>query len=838
MFEPRGFADIAAELARLRQAAGNPSYTTIVGLIGEVRARRGVPAERQRPPRITVYDCFKPDRKRVDVGLVVDIAVALGLSSAEVADFEAACWAVQHRVDAARIVAVRDELPDPPRRFVGRRAELDRIVGSRQPVRVIHGLAGSGKTELACAAARQLLAAGDAATAVFVELRGFAADRPPADPHAAVDAIVRVLGGDSYRLPRDPAERHRAYSDLLAERRALLVLDDAAAADQVDPLLPDDDAVAVLVTSRRVLAAELGAADVLCDVLDDAAAVELLASAATIADDDTDTVLELARGVGCLPLALDVVASRLVDKPDWSLADHAASLVDWHGEVRLDDAVERVLDETHRALNPAAANALRLLASQPFPSFGRDAVAAVVGSDELTVDALIAELAATSMVTQPSLGRIAFHDLVRAHARARSLDADRPSARETALDRVLEHFAVMTRAAAEANTTRRIDPPRHPLRTTPPQLDAVDAATWLDANFENLLIASAPDCAAVRPTIAIELAENVAWFVERRSLHLQAFVVADRALEAARRLGDDFGEGLIEIIRAQWLVRTGEVSSALAALRRAEVLVAGDRHALARVHTALAVCAFHSNDWDAALEHMLTAVDLTGDDALPGDLAVQESNIAVVYSRIGDQQRAIEYLQRSAEHASAAADPQAAAFAWMNLSGAQARAENYTEALAAADRALALSEQHDIISVLPLARNNAASALFELGRRAEGIACGRQALVEGQGANDRNSVVDVRANLAGMLIAEGRFDEAAAELAAAEPIAAELGDRFHLGRLRAAAGRLSAGRGDLAAARQHWIAALAAFDDSVPEAAKVEAELAALDAAADVEPAE
>lgn len=256
------------------------------------------------------------------------------------------------------------------------------------------------------------------------------------------------------------------------------------------------------------------------------------------------------------------------------------------------------------------------------------------------------------------------------------------------------------------------------------------------------------------------------------------------------------------------------------------------------MHTALAVCAFHSNDWDAALEHMLTAVDLTGDDALPGDLAVQESNIAVVYSRIGDQQRAIEYLQRSAEHASAAADPQAAAFAWMNLSGAQARAENYTEALAAADRALALSEQHDIISVLPLARNNAASALFELGRRAEGIACGRQALVEGQGANDRNSVVDVRANLAGMLIAEGRFDEAAAELAAAEPIAAELGDRFHLGRLRAAAGRLSAGRGDLAAARQHWIAALAAFDDSVPEAAKVEAELAALDAAADVEPAE
>jgi hypothetical protein len=84
---------------------------------GSVTARgTWVPASQQTPGRVAVYDCFKPDRRRFDIDLVVDIARALGVDDEATQEWERICWAVQYHVDASWIVHVRTELPGSPLR--------------------------------------------------------------------------------------------------------------------------------------------------------------------------------------------------------------------------------------------------------------------------------------------------------------------------------------------------------------------------------------------------------------------------------------------------------------------------------------------------------------------------------------------------------------------------------------------------------------------------------------------------------------------------------------------------------------------------------------------------
>ncbi|MBD0690405.1 hypothetical protein BG452_07705 [Streptomyces sp. CBMA123] len=70
--------ELAEFLTLLREEAGSPSFSTIVRRISSARAARGVPAEERTPGRITVYDCFRSGRRRLDVELLADIVQALG----------------------------------------------------------------------------------------------------------------------------------------------------------------------------------------------------------------------------------------------------------------------------------------------------------------------------------------------------------------------------------------------------------------------------------------------------------------------------------------------------------------------------------------------------------------------------------------------------------------------------------------------------------------------------------------------------------------------------------------------------------------------------------------
>ena len=110
---------------------------------------------------------------------------------------------------------------------------------------------------------------------LYVNLHG-------AEPHS-VAAAAGWLGCcgpsalDGAMIPADQDEREALYRACLADRRVLVVLDDAASEAQVRPLLPGTSGCAVLVTSRARLVGLEGARLLDLEVLPSGQAVELLA---------------------------------------------------------------------------------------------------------------------------------------------------------------------------------------------------------------------------------------------------------------------------------------------------------------------------------------------------------------------------------------------------------------------------------------------------------------------------------------------------------------------------------------------------------------------------------
>ena len=221
-----------------------------------------------------MVDCFRTGRRRLNLDLVVAVVQALHPDARYVLQWRQALQVVGGQTRAASQVRVQDRLPEDLDAFVGRTGELDRLRAAVRPSRpdrgrsvvcVLTGMAGVGKTRLAIRAGHLLVrdAAGRSRPwdrVLYVNLRGFAPDpaQPAADPAAVLDGFLRLVGVPGHQIPHDLKARAAAYRARLAGTRTLVVLDDAADADQVRPLLPgttDCPGCLVLVTSRRALTA-------------------------------------------------------------------------------------------------------------------------------------------------------------------------------------------------------------------------------------------------------------------------------------------------------------------------------------------------------------------------------------------------------------------------------------------------------------------------------------------------------------------------------------------------------------------------------------------------------
>ncbi|MGW0071808.1 AfsR/SARP family transcriptional regulator [Streptosporangium sandarakinum] len=458
-------------------------------------------------------------------------------------------------------VTVPRQLPPDIPDFTGRTGTVSALTRAlsreRRPpdgppaVAVVAGPPGAGKTALAvhCAhAVRRAYPGGQ----LYLDLGGTAPT--PADPGELLAEALRALGTGGAGLPPTTRERSALYRSLLAGRPALVVLDDAADAAQVRPLLPGSGC-AVVVTSRRRITELPGALQIDLDALTPAEAEELLGriAGADRVRREREAAAEILRACDHLPLAVRIAGARLAARPGWPLAVLRRRLADEAnrlGELRAGDLeVRGSFDRSYRTLPGDAARAfgaLGLLGTRPLPGWVVGAVLGRDRADDVTdalVDANLLRLAGTDALGRPryllpGLARCSARELAGGPGGAGGTDA---------LARVLDGWTVLAGSAMARLPTTLFslapagEPRWRPDGETAASLPA-DPLPWFDAERETLAEAVRLAADAGLAGAAWGLAAALVPYFDLRC-HFDEWRSTHRAaLEAARRSGDRGGE--------------------------------------------------------------------------------------------------------------------------------------------------------------------------------------------------------------------------------------------------------------------------------------------------------
>ncbi|MEU2714599.1 BTAD domain-containing putative transcriptional regulator [Streptomyces sp. NPDC007205] len=332
----------------------------------------------------------------------------------------------------ARQIPRPAQLPPPPAQFTGRtdvRRELWHALteppAPAPAIAVISGMAGVGKSALALDVAhglRERFPDGQ----LYVNLHGATPGMTPLPSAQALAALLRDLGVEPRGIPEHPDAAAALLRSLLAPARILLVLDDAASAAQVRPLLPAGPGCAVIVTSRSPLTALDGARRFpLAPLSGEDSAALLRAVSGREGLDAGHALVELT---GRLPLALRVVAARLAARRALTPDALAGQLAETGGRLRnleYDDlSVRRSLAVAHDALAAAereadrdAALTLRHIGALDLPTYGAPLIARLTGTDERRAEAALDRLVDVALLEETAYGRYTPHDLVRDFAR-------------------------------------------------------------------------------------------------------------------------------------------------------------------------------------------------------------------------------------------------------------------------------------------------------------------------------------------------------------------------------------------------------------------------------------
>ncbi|MET7479799.1 BTAD domain-containing putative transcriptional regulator [Streptomyces sp. NPDC005648] len=322
------------------------------------------------------------------------------------------------------------QLPPSPAHFTGRAATLDELRSALgltgvPAVAVISGMAGVGKSALALHVAHQLRDRFPDGQ-LYVNLHGATPGMTPLTSPQALTALLRDLGVESRRIPEHPDAAAALLRSLLAPTRTLLVLDDAASAAQVRPLLPAGPGCAVIVTSRSPLTALDGARRHPLTPLTGEESAALLR--AVSGRDGLDAAHPLVELTGRLPLALRIVAARLAARraltPD-VLAGQLAATEGRLLHLEYDDlSVRRSLAVAHDALAASdreadrdAAVVLRAMGALDLPVYSAPLLARLTATDAHRTESALDRLVDVALLEETAYGRYTPHDLIRDFAR-------------------------------------------------------------------------------------------------------------------------------------------------------------------------------------------------------------------------------------------------------------------------------------------------------------------------------------------------------------------------------------------------------------------------------------
>jgi DNA-binding SARP family transcriptional activator/Tfp pilus assembly protein PilF len=607
------------------------------------------------------------------------------------------------------------QLPSRVLHFIGRSAELaslDRQLRQTDQasgtvlIAAISGTAGVGKTALAVHWAHQV-AGRFPDGQLYINLHGHGPSRNPVAPAEAISSFLDALQVPAEQIPARRDARAGLYRSLMAEKRMLLVLDNARNSDQIRSLVPSGAPSLVIVTSREPLTGLVAVEDahpVSLDVLSAADARELLVQRLgrerTTAE--PDVLSDITELCARLPLALAVAAARIATRPGLPLATLVAELRATRGRLDALDAgeptssVRAVLSWSYRHLPNQAARQFRLLGVHPGPDITAAAAASMAGVRLDQALRTLNELTRVNMLAEHTAGRFAFHDVLRSYAAELADAKDCEPEQRPAIHRMLDHYLhsadLASRVLCPLGDMINVAPPE-PGVTTEQLVDEQRAMHWFEAEHRVLPAVIGMAVSAGFDRHAWQVAATLTTFRDRRG-SWQGSIAASlqTGLAAAQRTADWEGQAVIHRSLGYSRAQLGSYQQARAHYERAVDFYRelGDLAGQGRAYNGLGAAFEQQGQYREGLEFFVQALGLyqaAGDRSWQ---AVVLNNIGWCHSQLGNYEQGLACCEQALAVHQELGNQSGEAHAWDSLGYAHRNLVRFGEAVACHQQALTL----------------------------------------------------------------------------------------------------------------------------------------------------
>ncbi|MGW5350250.1 AfsR/SARP family transcriptional regulator [Streptomyces sp. NPDC004031] len=714
-------------------------------------------------------------------------------------------------------------LPNQPP-LIGRQDELRLLTsaftatvgtaGAVVALESVSGMGGIGKTAVAVQSALAL-APRYPDGCVCLDLRGHSAVQEPMTAADALTRLLREFGTPSAELPLNVGELAELWRTTLARRRAVVVLDDVADADQVRPLLPHGTPSLIILTSRRHLTGLPAARALHLDVLPPADAAALFRRFA--GDDrtsDDEAVDRIVHRAGLLPLAIELVANRFQGRPAWTLAT-------LHDRLTGPDRLDQIHDADGAALRPAfqlsylglplpQRQAFRRLSLHPGPDITVPVAAAILNIAPGDAERLIEGLLSAHMLREPVAERCTFHDLLHEYAvQLVTCEDDEPLREHIAL-RLINYYVQVADQADRVAYRREAAESEDGAASPAIFADAPSAIAWLAAERENALAVERMAVARGHAGLAARLAFSLTGYLNAECYWPTA---VDLLTRAVTRWPPDaptahLCRALLRLSDA--LASTGRYDRAADAARRALDLAVelADTAAQAEALRAVGSMHWHRGEHLDALRHYQRAL-VSATHSGNAQLVIRlHNNLGVARLYLGDNDRALVHFQRARNGFDELGDDKFAAVVMNNIGDLLHRKGELNLARDAFEESIALLDRIGNRHAQATVRGSLADLLTELGETSAALALCQEALPVYKSMADSKGEADTLISMGGAMRIQADHAQAASCYSAALRLARSIGAAHQEIQALRGLGHVDFEAGRLDAAAQHLRAAL------------------------------
>jgi DNA-binding SARP family transcriptional activator/tetratricopeptide (TPR) repeat protein len=692
-----------------------------------------------------------------------------------------------------------DTLPPEMVEFVGRDEELSLLI--RQPgdgprISVIEGMAGVGKTALAIHAARAAAAQYPDGT-FYLNFHTHDPGLPTLGAAEALHRLLRMLTAPATRIPDAIGEGAALLRAQLSRRRAIVILDDAAGPEQIQPLLPSSGQSLFLITTRRTLSGLPGAHALTLDVLPMADAIALFRRiAGQSRAHDKDAAAMAVQLCGRLPLAIQLAAGRLAHDYPPRLADLVQELsqspVPTPGAAS--PQVMSAFDVSYRSLEPDHQRFFRRLGMSPCASISPAAAAALGGVTLAEAQQALAALLDHHLLARAPGGQFRFHDLIREYAALRATREDSEPERRRAVSRLLNYYLSAADQADRVLHPFRRRMPVPVSRPTPasPALSAKDgAADWLESEWRNILQAAQYAGRHEWKQRCADLIHALGGFLEARAYWEEAITAHTLAVQAGRDLVDPARVAWASLELSEVTQQVGRHEAALPLAEEAVQIYRslGDRRGEAQALDQVGLAHQRAGRSRDSLAYFAEARGLYGGAEDPHGVADTLTHSGIASWQLGRCQEAMEILREALLLYRAAGDRRGEAKTLNNLGRMQLNFGYHRSALDGYQKALEIFREIGVAQSEAILYHNIGALYNYKGSYDEGLVAYRRALAIYQKIGDLPNEADVLNDIGAIFQSTEGYDEALICHEKAKEIAKEIGNlRQQVTALRGIAG--------------------------------------------------